>query len=40
VSFESLPEIELKSLFDEVDYTSISAGVQLAPHAYHVFHTP
>ena len=40
VNFDKLPEMEMMSLFDEVEYTSLSEGVELAPFTYHVFHTP
>jgi len=39
ISFEGLPEIELKSLFDEVEYASIPMdGFEMAPFGYHVFY--
>jgi glycosidase len=39
VSFEGLPEMELNSLFDEVDYASIPMdGFEMAPFGYHVFY--
>ena len=39
VSFEGLPEMELESLFDDVDYTSIPMdGFEMAPFGYHVFY--
>lgn len=40
VNFDKLPEMEMMSLFDEVEYTSLSEGVELAPFTYHVFYTP
>ncbi|MGB6037756.1 MAG: alpha-amylase family glycosyl hydrolase, partial [Cryomorphaceae bacterium] len=38
VNFESLPEMEMKSLFDQVKYASLNEGVQVKPYGYHVFH--
>ncbi len=40
VSFESLPDGEMLSLFGGADFSDLQGGVELAPLAYHVFHTP
>lgn len=38
VDFEGLPKMEFKSLFDEVDYSTLSEGIEMAPWGYHVFY--
>lgn len=38
VDFEGLPEMELRSLFDEVEYSTLSEGIEMAPWGYHVFY--